>query len=204
MSTPFDRPLVGYRFVLTQWGDTLQKVAARELGDAGRWAEIIVLNGMVYPYLTDDPDAVIPGVFLNGGYITIPASTPGAATNDPNEVFGQDILLTDGKLTFANGDVAIVSGLKNLEQALGNALKTDQGELLYHTSYGSLVRTVIGGKNDPVATLLAANYAKEVVAADGRIQSVTSSVGTSKGDAISVTVVAETIQGTTASTGVTY
>ena len=204
MTTPFDKPLYGYRFVATQHGDTLQKIAARELGDAGLWAEIIVLNGMVPPYLTDDPAAVAPGVFLNGGLITIPAASPGAATNDPNAVFGQDILLTNGKFTFTDGDFAVVSGLPNLNQALTNALDTDQGELLYHTQYGSLVRRIIGGKNGPSSTLIAANYAKATVEADPRISSVTSSVGTALGNAISVAVDAETIQGTTSSTGVTY
>ena len=36
MSTPIDRPLQGYRFVETRHGDTLQAVAAREMGDASR------------------------------------------------------------------------------------------------------------------------------------------------------------------------
>ena len=204
MSTPFDKLLYGYRFVATQHGDTLQKIAARELGDAGLWTEIIVLNGMVPPYLTDDPAVVAPGVFLNGGLITIPAASPGAATNDPNAVFGQDILLTNGKFTFTDGDFAVVSGLPNLNQALTNALDTDQGELLYHTQYGSLVRRIIGGKNGPASTLIAANYAKATVEADPRISSVTCSVGTALGNAISVSVDAETIQGTPSSTGVTY
>ena len=35
MSTPFDRPLYGYRFVLTRHGDTLQRIAARELEKDG-------------------------------------------------------------------------------------------------------------------------------------------------------------------------
>jgi phage baseplate assembly protein W len=159
---------------------------------------------MVHPYLTDDPAAVASGVFLTGGYITIPASSPGAQTNDPNAVFGQDIALTNGKLTFVDGDIAVVSGLANLNQALTNAVGTDQGELLYHTSYGCLVRQIIGGKNDPTDVLLAADYAKTTVAADPRIASVSSAVGTAVGNAIVVTVDAVTVQGTTSSTGVTY
>jgi phage baseplate assembly protein W len=204
MTTPFDRPLNGYRFVQTQHGDTLPKIAARELGDAGRWAELIVLNGMSYPYLTDDSAKVAPGVLLTGGLITVPAATPGAATNNPDAVFGQDILLTTGGFSFQDGDFAVVSGLDNLNQALTNALDTDQGELIYHTSYGSLVRLVVGGKNDQTDILLAADYAKSTVMADPRISSVASSTGTALGNAVSVAVDAVTIEGSTSSTGTTY
>jgi phage baseplate assembly protein W len=204
MSTPFDRTLYGYRFVLTQHGDTLQKIAARELDDAGRWAELIALNDMVYPYLTDNHNLVATGVFLTGGYITIPAATPGAETNDPNAVFGQDIALTNGQFIFVNGDFAMVSGLGNLEQALTNVLNTNQGELLYHTSYGTEIREMIGTVNSPAAALLAARYANDAVSADPRISSITSAIGTSVGNVIAVTVDAQTIQGSTASTGQTY
>jgi len=177
MSTPFDRPLVGYRFVLTQYGDTLLSVAARELGDASQWSTIIALNGMVYPYLTDDPAKAGTGVFLNGGYITVPGSTPGADTNDPNAVFGTDILLQND---------------------------TDQGELLFHQTYGTEIRKLLGTMNNHAAVLLAAQYASDTVSADPRISSITSSVGTLVGDAISVTVIAPTVQGTTSKTGITY
>jgi phage baseplate assembly protein W len=204
LSTPFDKPLYGYRFVQTHRGDTLPNIAARELGDAGRWAEIIVLNDMVYPYLTDDPAKVTAGVFLTGGLITIPAATPGAATNDPNSVFGRDIALTDGEFAFDNGDFATVGGLANLNQALTNAIDTDCGELIYHGSYGSLVRQVVGGKNDPTDVLLAANYAQTTVATDPRIASVSSSIGTAAGNAIAVNVSAVTIQGSTATATAIY
>jgi phage baseplate assembly protein W len=204
MSTPFDRPLVGYRFVLTQYGDTLLSVAARELGDASQWSTIIALNGMVYPYLTDDPAKAGTGVFLNGGYITVPGSTPGADTNDPNAVFGTDILLQNGLPIFVNGDIGTVSGVQNLKQALTNALDTDQGELLFHQTYGTEIRKLLGTMNNHAAVLLAAQYASDTVSADPRISSITSSVGTLVGDAISVTVIAPTVQGTTSKTGITY
>src|ERR1019366_7489071 len=130
MNTPFDRQLYGYRFVATHFGDTLPVVAARELGDAARWTEIIALNDMVYPYLTDSIGAVAPGVFLTGTYITVPSSSPSAASNDPNAVFGQDVMLAaDGGLEVVNGDISLVSGPENLSQALNNLLKTDTGEL---------------------------------------------------------------------------
>jgi phage baseplate assembly protein W len=204
MSTPFDKPLYGYRFVLTDRGDTLPVVAARELGDASRWTEIVALNSMVFPYLTDDSGAVVPGVFLTGTYITIPSSTPGAVTSDPNAVFGQDVALSGGNLTVVNGDITLVSGLPNLTQALTNLLETSEGELLFHAGYGTPIRKMVGSMNGAAAALLAAQYAKTAIAADSRISSVTSSVGVTVGDAIAITVSAKTIQGTTASTGVTY
>lgn len=198
MTTPFDTPLVGYRFVQTLHGDSLQEVAARELGDATRWTEIIELNGLLPPYLTDDPNAVTTSVVLNGSYIIIPAATPSANNPDPNGIFGTDLLLTaDGLLATSNGDFATVSGVDNLVQALTNALRTDQGELLFHGTYGSLIRRLVGAVNGPTAGLLAAEYAKQTVAADTRVQSVQNSTATISGDAISIVVLADTVVGST-------
>lgn len=198
MTTPFDTPLVGYRFVQTESFDTLQQVAARELGDASRWTEIVAINDLLPPYLTDDPEAVTAHALLNGSYLVIPAASPSARNPDPNGVFGQDLKLTpDGLLDIDGADFAVVSGVDNLVQALTNALKTDQGELLFHPAYGSLIRRILGSVTGPTASLLAAKYAQQTVAADSRIVSVTSSVATVSGDVISVTVKSQTVTGAT-------
>ena len=167
------------------------------MGDASNWAVLIAMNGLIPPYLTDDPDAVVPGVVLNGSFLMIPAATPAPST-DPNDVFKTDALLnSDG--TFAiteNGDFATVSGVANLTQALENALDTDQGELIYHGGYGYLGRRLLGSKNGPTAGMLAARYAKQTVAADSRISSVDSSTATVTGDSIATVVQAQTVAGT--------
>lgn len=198
MTTPFDTPLVGYRFVQTESFDTLQQVAARELGDASRWTEIVAINNLLPPYLTDDPEAVTAHVLPNGSYLVIPAASPSARNPDPNGVFGQDLKLTpDGLLDIDGTDFAVVSGVDNLVQALTNALRTDQGELLFHPAYGSLIRRILGSVTGPTAGLLAAKYAKQTVEADSRITSVTSSVATISGDVISVAVKSQTVTGAT-------
>ena len=193
--TPFDKPLSGYRFVQTNRGDTLQKVALRELGDASNWAELITINNLVHPYLTDDPSQVTSGVILTGGYLTVPSAVSTTTETSADDVFGQDIMLVNGQFSFDGGDFALVNGINNLKQALVNALDTDQNELMFHPTYGSLVRTVIGDKNSPASGLLATRYAGEVVAADPRISNVDSANGAISGDSIIITVIAETIQG---------
>jgi len=197
MPSIFDTPLTGYRFVQTQNGDSLQTFAARVMGDASNWAVLIGMNGLIPPYLTDDPDSVVTGVVLNGSFLKIPAATAPPST-DQDDVFKTDALLNpDG--TFAiteNGDFALVSGVANLTQALENALNTDQGELIYHGGYGYLGRRLLGAKNGPTAGLLAARYAKQTVSSDSRISSVTDSTATVAGTVISTIVEAETIAGT--------
>jgi predicted Zn-dependent protease len=44
------RPLNGFRLVEIKYGDTLQELAARELGDANKWRDIIAINDLLPPY----------------------------------------------------------------------------------------------------------------------------------------------------------
>lgn len=198
MSTPFDRTLYGWRYVSTFQGDTLQTVAARELGDATMWAQLVSINSLIYPYLTDDPTLAGSGVLLTvSDLIVVPAPVPAAVTaTDPNLVFGSDVGLDKfGNLTVSNGDFGVVSGLANLSQGLSNALVTEMGELLFHGTYGSRVRSIVGASNGPTKGQLAATYAKQPVLADSRVASIASSTATVTGDAISVVVNAVTISG---------
>jgi phage baseplate assembly protein W len=197
MPSIFDTPLTGYRFVQTQYGDTLQTFAARVMGDATNWSVLVGMNGLMPPYLTDDPDSAGAGVVLNGTYIMVPAPSASTST-DPDDVFKTDVLLDDdGFLSVTeNGDLATVSGVANLKQALENALDTDQGELIFHNSYGYLGRRLIGQKNGPTAGMLAARYAKQTINADSRISSVDSSTATVSGVSINTIVEATAIDGT--------
>ncbi len=50
----FSRTLTGWRFVETLANDTMQGIAARELGDASRWVDLVNINGLTPPYLTGE------------------------------------------------------------------------------------------------------------------------------------------------------
>jgi phage baseplate assembly protein W len=194
----YQKPLYGFRFVEIQQGDSLQVIAARELGDAALWYQLIALNGLVPPYITDDPTEASAGVLLSGGSLKVPAPQPVATTTtDPTEVFLSDIQLDPygGLSVDDNGDFAVASGVDNLNQALSNRVSTDRGELIYHTDYGSRVRRLQGTVNGPTAGLLAAQYAKSAVQADPRVKQVNQAVADISGDAINVSVEVQPISG---------
>lgn len=196
MTTAYQRPLYGYRFAEIRHGDTLQTIAARELGDASLWTDLIVYNDLKAPFVTDDPTQAKAGVLLSGSLIRLPAPAPIATTaTDADEVFGTDILLERGQLVVVDGDLSVAEGLDNLHQALTHRIDTDRGELLFHQDYGSLVRSVVGTVNGPTAALLASEYAKSTVLADDRIQQVTQATAEVAGDTIRVNVEAQPIVG---------
>lgn len=193
-----NKPLFGYRFVETRRGDSLQLIAAREMGDATQWQKLIDYNGLVPPYITDDPTQAGPGVILTGASILVPAPAPIATTTtDPNAVFGTDIKLNNGQLATANGDFDVVSGRENLRQALGNRVETERGDLLMHQDYGSLHPRLIGAVNGPTSGLLAAQYVRAAVQADPRVKSVISATATITADVTEIEVEVQPITGTT-------
>lgn len=195
--TTTTRPLFGFRFVEIRRADTLQAIAARELGDAARWYELIALNSLVPPYLTDDANEAAAGVLLSGSMIRVPAPLPVVSTTtDPDRVFERDVMIdAHGALAIKDGDFDVASGRANLRQTLRNRLDTDRGELIFHGGYGSLVRRLIGAVNGPTAGLLAAQYARSAVLADPRIKQVTQAAAEVDGDVIRVSIEAEPVVG---------
>lgn len=202
MTVDIRAPLTGYRFAETRYGDTVQSIALRELGDGKRWPELVAINSLVPPYITTDPALVRAGVVLAGSMILIPAATAAAMTTDQDLVFERDIDLSGGDLQTKNGDFVVVSGLGNLRQSLRHRLDTEQGELSMHPEYGSRIRRLVGQVNGATAGLLAAEYAKAAVAADPRIRSVRSATADVQGDSIRVSVVAEPVTGRAVDVGI--
>jgi phage baseplate assembly protein W len=185
--TDFTRPISGFRFVQTQRGDTLRAVALRELGDASGWAQLIWLNKLVPPYLTDDPAEVRTGVLLTGSTIRVPsASAEVDAAVYPDQVFQTDCLLKDGAFQFSGGDFATVSGRENLHQALVHRIQTDHGELQFHPRYGANLGRLIGSLSGPVRALVAGDYVDEALREETRIKDVTKVTATTTGDRLSV------------------
>ena len=198
MTTPPTLPLSGFRYVQVQQGDTLQIIAARALNDASRWATLIAINGLAYPYLTGDPSMAGPAVLLYGSLIKVPASgSPQTVGSDPTQVFGTDIALdNNGNLVLtATGDLQTVTGVENLSQALTNRIRTWLRELLFHLAYGCGIGATLGKGNGPTTGLLGAAYVSTACRADPRVLDVVSSSVTVSGDKTAVTATIQPIVG---------
>ncbi len=193
----FEREMPSYRLAETHAGDTLPRVAAREMGDANRWPELVWINNLTSPYLTDTPAEASDTVLLTGSMIRIPAPT-GVNTDatERAQVYERDCKMVKRRLTDdGNGDFAVVAGTDNLTQQLKHRIVTPRGQLVRHAEYGCLVWLLQGKVTGPAANLLGAQYVKAALQADYRVSSVTSSTAEVDGDATRITATAEAIAG---------
>lgn len=193
----FEREFPRYRLVETQHGDDLQAVAARALGDANRWPELVWLNALSWPFLTDDPHLVADGVLLTGSLIRVPAPAGFAEDKSSTEdVYERDCALR-GKLLEADesGDFAIVAGVDNLTQQLKHAVTTPRGQLRRHPEYGCMIWRLLGTVNGPTAGALGAEYVKATLLADYRVTAVPTSRAEISGDVVRISAQADALSG---------
>lgn len=193
----FERQEPTYRLAETRRGDDLQAVAAREMGDANRWPELVWLNNLVHPYLTDDDRLVSANVLLTGSLLKVPAPA-GVYTDDAErgQVYERDCQLA-GKLLFDDGagDFAVAAGIDNLRQQLKHRIDTPRGQARRHPEYGCMIWRLQGTVNGPAAGMLGAEYVKSALKADYRVASVSNASAEVSGDSIKITATAEAIAG---------
>lgn len=194
----FSKKITGYRSVSTLVGDTLERVAMRELGDASQWYDLASLNNLVPPYLVDDPALLGPGLLLTGqDPLLVPSTAPPATgVAQAPSVFGTDCLLQKGQLQAGSGgDFATVSESANLTQALTMRLGTHPGDLVYHPSFGCRAYTLLGKGGTPVTDQLAAAFVAAAVSGDPRISRAENTVATTVGDVLACSSTAVAVNG---------
>ena len=193
----FERELPSFRLAQIHHGDDLPTIAGREMGDANRWPELVWLNSLTHPYVTDNAALASSSVLLSGAFIRVPAPV-GLATGDTDagRVFERDCLLTAKALTVDDGgDLAVVTGADNLRQQLSHLIGTPRGQARRHPEYGCLIWRLVGTVNGPAASLMGAEYVRSALRSDYRVSSVSSSDAEVVGDAVRITARAIAIEG---------
>jgi len=183
------------RYVETNRGDTLQAIALREFGDSARWTDLIWLNDLVPPFITDDPALAGDRVLLSGDKIALLMSDSGISPGDLQS-FGTDVGLDrGGNLVGSDGDFVLTAGFANLKYALLRRLVTEKRTRGFSPEYGCWVGVLRGQKLGAAALTLAEFYVRSSLLEDDRVKEVLSCVATADGDAIQIKAEVKPIDG---------
>jgi hypothetical protein len=173
------------RLAQVQFGDTIQGLVLRELGDSSLWLDVIVLNDLRPPYIDEQPAL---GVLAYGDVIKLPAGISAIeAEISPADLYFTDVAVDQQQqLPVAAGDFQLVSGVPNLRAALARRVIVDKRELGFRPEFGCYVRRLLGKSNGPTSGQLAAFYVKSALLEDSRVREVPSCTAEIVGDRISV------------------
>ena len=148
-------------------GMTLERIALKELGDSTRWGEIVEVNGLEAPFITDDASETNPYILKPGSNFLVPIPavngfsdiqvtkdnkvTKGLSTLERS--LGVDFKLTpDFDLSLSNsGDLELVAGSSNMAQSIILKLSYGKGELLHAPFIGA---SLIPGQKFPSLTTI--------------------------------------------------
>lgn len=152
---------------IVQSGQTLEKIAQVELGDSERWGEIAELNGLEYPYITDDfsypnPKVARPGTKLLVpsphiyGFSSLPEGKESPLTKNMSSIeksLGVDFKIDKNYdlVISPTGDLELVAGVENLAQQVPLKLAYEKGEVMRYTDLGA--NLIIGLKAPEVQEL---------------------------------------------------
>lgn len=189
-----------YKKYTIAYGDTIQAITQHEMGDLSRWQEIVEYNSLDYPFVVESLDQKLNHegkVVTTGDTIIIPiivdlmdtdADTLGhrdrelimglalgrdLAVKYQEQSVGHKALYGESVgLIATRGEIATVSGVDNLRQAIINRLLTPRGTLLMHPSYGSNLYALMGSPATKDNMVMIEDEIASTIKKDGRVQDV--------------------------------
>lgn len=116
-------------------GEDLRALALRVYGDSSQWTIIADFNDMQSANIKSDGSLLVVGDTL---YVpSLEDSTDyEASTNRASDPYLVDLLLVDGDLNFADGDLRTVRGVENLQQAIELKTRCVLGETILYPEIG--------------------------------------------------------------------
>lgn len=180
-----------------QVNETIHNAARRLLGDAVKWKDLVILNGLKAPYISEDGDGI--SVLRPGDSILFPAVVSSATSSIRGDIdvaegtdpfvrsLGRDLKVkkvAEGgntglfDLDTSAGDLATTEGVPNMEQATLMKFSIERGDLPEHPSYGislpigtkGLIRSMLGYQIDARSCLLADSRVEEVNKLNFRVE----------------------------------
>lgn len=116
-------------------GEDLRALALRVYGDSSEWTTIAAFNDMQSANIKADGSLLKTGDVL---YVpSLDDSTDyEASVNRSSDPYLVDLLLVDGDLSFADGDLETVRGVENLQQSITLKTRTILGETVLYPGIG--------------------------------------------------------------------
>ncbi len=168
--------------------DTLQGIAQKELGDENLWPYIALVNSDIA-----SNDDLVPG---NELFLPIQVE-PSEGTNKEQFImtedtardpYGTDIRIdADGNLIIQeNSDLALISGIANVKQAVDLMLNTEVGSLIKQSAYGIIAQAGFAGSSMAIRYLKLA--IRSTLIQDPRIQNIDNMIVSLTSDVLNVSM----------------
>lgn len=182
-----------------QSGDTLRQISRRLLGNADQWWVLAQFNQLSWPFI-DTTGGTYPSgqrVLALGEVLLIPSGTEDPAIAqvvipEPDlytVLLGVDLLATgvgDLQINYGSGDLSVVQGVPNLQQALLHRLMTRKGELPHHPEYGSNLPLHIGQVLDDTRVNFIRLEVLQTLLSDPRIREIQQLAVQTDADAVNI------------------
>lgn len=168
------------RMATVRRNDSPMDIANRELGNFELWSQIVSINGLVPPYISNTPAG--PNVALPGDQLLLPlpnGQPPMVRTSKfsyLNNFLGVDIYLgpINQDMLPWTGDFQLISGYQNLALSLGRRLQTPLTTLIYHNNFGSRIPPEVGAIADTAVAGVLEAYTESALLADPRVSRIVS------------------------------
>jgi hypothetical protein len=168
------------RLATVRRNDSPMDIANRELGNFELWSQIVSINGLVPPYISNAPAG--PNVAVPGDQLLLPlpnGQPPTVRTSKfsyLNNFLGVDIYLgpINQDMLPWTGDFQLISGYQNLALSLGRRLQTALTTLIYHNNFGSRIPPEVGAIADAAVAGVLEAYTESALLADPRVSRIVS------------------------------
>lgn len=156
-----------------QEGENIVTLTTRLTGEPLRWSEIVALNKLRAPYISESG---APNTLQAGDTVLYPAPDLPIVSINPSQLaaatYKRDWVAQNGDLMLSeSGHFVSESGLANLQTALQRRMQTALGRHPFHPAYGSLLYTHVGENADPSRLHLVRVDASRAIMRDPRVQS---------------------------------